>query len=316
MPELARTIRVGALPLLCLAAAAAATPTPHYQASLRHAGGEWLLHWNSKRDGNYEIYRQEADGRETNISQRASNEWLWSAHHGRRIALSNEKSEAEAKGWRGVLLDGDRMQRISPDPTGDGFIDCHPAGAPCLVDVYVERKRHIAVLDGQGKRLRLLDQGEQESADPQFSPDGKRLLFRSNRGGSWELWLGDADGANARPLTRDAGNDRLVAHEYGGEGPARFSPDGRRIVWMRKFPGRGYDIWTMRVDGSGARNLTADHAGDDAYPSFSPDGRLIAFDSNRSGDNEIHVMAANGGRVRRVTFSKGADLAPIWVRTP
>ena len=286
-------------------------------AMLEHDGARYLLHWNSYRDGNYEVYRQEADGSETNLTRRASNEWLWSAHDGRLYALSNALEPGEAKGWRAVRMEGGALPRLGPDPVGDGFIDCHPSGAPCAVDVYDhERKRHVALFDADGKRLRQLDDGAQESADPQWSPDGKRLLFRSNRGGSWELWLADAGGGDARALTADPANDGVIRHEYGGEGPARFSPDGARIVWMRKFPERGYDVWTMAVDGSDARNLTAAHAGDDAYPSFSPDGALVAFDSDRDGDNEIYVMAADGSAVRRITTSKGADMAPIWVRVP
>ena len=294
-----------------------APQTPKEKAALRHDGAQWRLHWSSKRDGNWEIYRQDANGAETNLTRRATDEWLWSAHDGRLLALSNERADSETKGWRGVTLQGAELRRLSDEKTGDGFIDCHPGGAPCAVDVYVERKRHIAFFDAQGKRTGLLgaDAGY-ETADPQYSPDGKRLLFRSTRSGRWELWLGDADGGNARQLTADAANDVLPAHEYHGEGPARFSPDGKRIVWMRKFPGGGYDVWTLPTDGGDARNLTADAKGDDSYPSFSPDGKLIAFDSNRDGNNEIYVMQADGGNARRITFSPGSDLAPLWVREP
>lgn len=284
------------------------------KAALQHGGGQWRLHWSSNRDGNWEIYRQEADGTATNLTRRETNEWLWSAHDGRLLALSNERADSEPKGWRGVALDGDKLRRLSDEKTGDGFIDCHPSGAPCAVDVYADgKKRRIALFDAQGKRSGLLGDGY-ETADPQFSADGKRLLFRSTRSGRWELWSADADGSNARQLTSDPANDTLPAHEYGGEGPARFSADGKRIVWMRKFPGRGYDVWTMDADGSNVRNLTADAHGDDSYPSFSPDGAQIAFDSDRDGNNEIYVMQADGSGARRITFAPGSDLAPLWVR--
>ena len=287
---------------------------PKENATLQHDGGEWRLAWNSNRDGNWEIYRQERDGTPVNLSKRASNEWLWSAHDGMAVGLSNERSEDEAKGWRGILLARDGMRRISADKVGDGFIDCHPRGTPCAVDVNIDGKRRIAWFDASGKRSGLLGDASAEDADPQFSPDGARLLFRSNRTGHWDLWLGDADGGNASALTADPGNDGVPKHEYGGEGPARFSADGKRIVWMRKFPGSGYDVWVMDADGTDAKNLTAAHAGSDAYPSFSPDGRWIAFDSDRDGNNEIYVMDADGGGVRRITFAPGSDLAPLWVR--
>lgn len=286
------------------------------KAALRHDGGQWQLHWSSNRDGNWEIYRQDADGSETNLTRRQTNEWLWSAHDGRLLALSNERADSETKGWRGVALDGDKLRRLSDEKTGDGLIDCHPSGAPCAVDVYADdKKRRIALFDAQGKRSGLLGDGY-ETADPQFSADGERLLFRSTRSGRWELWSADVDGGNARQLTSDPANDVLPAHEYNGEGPARFSADGERIVWMRKFPGRGYDVWTMDADGGNPRNLTADAPGDDSYPSFSPDGMQIAFDSDRDGNNEIYLMQADGSSARRVTFAPGSDLAPLWVRMP
>ena len=300
---------------LALALLLASAVTPE-RALVRHEGSDWLLHWNSNRDGNYEIYRQESDGRESNLTRLPSNEWLWSAHDGRLYALGNAKTEGEAKGWRAASLENGQLRRLGDEAVSDGFLDCHPDGSTCLVDAMIERKRHVLVRDGKGRPLRAFDDGSHETSDPQFSPAGKRVLHRSTRSGSWELWLSDLDGGNAVQLTRDPGNDALPSHEYGGEGPARFSPDGKRIVWMRKFPGQGYDIWTMASDGSDARNLTGAHAGDEGYPSYSPDGAQIAFDSDRDGDNEIYVMAADGSAPRRITHSKGADLAPLWVRQP
>lgn len=289
---------------------------PKENATLQHDGGEWRLLWNSNRDGNWEIYRQEADGTQLNLSQRASNDWAWSAHDGQLYALSTERKDEEAKGWRGVAMDseGRGERRLSAEVTGDGFIDCHRDGAPCAADVRVDGKRRIALFDASGKRTTLLGNGTSEEADPQFSPSGDKLLFRSTRNGHWELWLADADGGNAKLLTFHPGNDAVSSHEYGGEGPARFSPDGKRIVWMRKLPDSGYDVWAMDADGSDAENLTEAHAGSDAYPSYSPDGQWIAFDSDRDGNNEIYVMDAGGGNVRRITFVPGADLAPLWIR--
>jgi TolB protein len=282
-------------------------------ATLRHAGSEWRLAWNSNRDGNWEIYRQDADGSARNLSNRASNDWLWSVHDDMVLGLSSERAEDEAKGWRGVALDAGALRRLSVDTIGDGFIDCHPRGVPCAADVRIDGKRRIAFFGADGQRTGLLGDGGSEEADPQFSPDGTQLLFRSNRDGHWELWLGDAWGRNPERLTSDPGNDAIAAHEYGGEGPARFSPDGRRIAWMRKFPGAGYDVWTMAADGSDAQNLTQAHAGDDAYPSWSPDGRWIAFDSDRDDNNEVYVMDASGGAPRRITFDPGSDIAPLWM---
>ena len=285
-------------------------------AALSLPDGEWRLVWNSNRDGDWDAHRQELGGGDRRLTPPGSDEWAWSARGDTLIALSNAIGEGEAKGWRAHRMrsDGGGSKRLAATVVADGFADCHPSGAPCLAEVRIDGRKRIARLEADADAVPL-DLGDGEAADPQFLPDGRQLLFRSNRSGVWELWLGDADGGNARKLTSDDGNDDVAAHEYGGEGPARFSPDGKHIVWMRKFPERGFDVWRMAVDGSEQRNLTADHVGDDAYPAWSPDGRWIAFDSNREGDdNEIYLMDADGSNVRRVTWSPGTDLAPLWVR--
>lgn len=284
------------------------------RAAVVHEGVTWLLAWNSRRDGNYEVYRQEADGRQVNLSKRPGSEWAWSARDGALLLLSTERADTEVKGYRGYALADGTMRRISNEVLSDGFIDCLPDGSRCAAEVMVEGRKRIAFFDSTGKRSGLLANDAGDDADPQWSPDGRSLLFRSSRSGHWELYRGDANGDGAKLLTFHPGNDALSKHEYGGEGPARWSPDGGRIVWMRKFPDAGYDVWVMDADGSDAENLTEAHTGNDAYPSFSPDGKWIAFDSNREEANEIYVISANGGEPRRITTSPGGNLAPVWVR--
>src|SRR5688572_8220220 len=71
---------------------------------------------------------------------------------------------------------------------------------------------------------------------------------------------------------------------------------------------RGGDVFTISSDGTGARRLIRG-----AYaPSWSPDGRSIAFVSRRSGDEEIYVARADGSRALRLTLLPGPDLSPAW----
>lgn len=288
--------------------------SPKQKASVRHAGATWLLAWNSRRDGNYEVYRQEADGRQVNVSRRPGSQWAWNSRGGDLLILSNESKDGEAKGYRGHVLRDGEMWRISDEVLSDGYVDCHPDAVRCAGEVMIDGRKRIAFFDQVGKRIGLLINDTGDDADPQWSPDGTSLLFRSSRSGHWELYRGDVNGAEAKLLTFHPGNDALSPHEYGGEGPAHWSPDGRRVTWMRKFPGRGYDVWVMDADGSDAENLTEAHAGNDAYPSFSPDGKWIAFDSDRDQANEIYLMGADGSDPRRITTSPGGNLAPLWVR--
>src|SRR5262252_3217659 len=73
------------------------------------------------------------------------------------------------------------------------------------------------------------------------------------------------------------------------------------------------DIWTANEDGSAPQRLS-DHRGHDMYPRFSPDGRWIAFSSNRYGNNDVFVIPAAGGAPRRLTFHTGNDEVVGWTR--
>ena len=73
------------------------------------------------------------------------------------------------------------------------------------------------------------------------------------------------------------------------------------------------DIWTANEDGTGPQRLT-DNRGHEVYPRFSPDGRWIAFSSNRYGNNDVFVVAATGGAPRRLTFHTGTDDVVGWTR--
>jgi len=73
------------------------------------------------------------------------------------------------------------------------------------------------------------------------------------------------------------------------------------------------DIWTADEDGSHPVRIT-DNTGRDAYPRFSPDGRWIAFSSDRYGNYDVFVVAAGGGAPRRLTYFTGSDEVVGWTR--
>jgi tricorn protease len=73
------------------------------------------------------------------------------------------------------------------------------------------------------------------------------------------------------------------------------------------------DIWTANETGGGAHRVT-DHSARDAFPRFSPDGKWIAFSSNRYGGSDVFVVAATGGTPKRLTFHSGRDEVVGWTR--
>jgi Tol biopolymer transport system component/tRNA A-37 threonylcarbamoyl transferase component Bud32 len=128
---------------------------------------------------------------------------------------------------------------------------------------------------------------------PQFSPDGRRVAFGSDRSGEPEIWLSNPDGSNAVRLTSGAA----------GSGFPRWSPDGERIAFISSLEGQ-WEIYVIPASGGKPRNLTS-HPAADVWPSFSRDGQWVYFNSNRTGEWEIWKIPASGGDAVQVTNGVG-----------
>jgi eukaryotic-like serine/threonine-protein kinase len=132
---------------------------------------------------------------------------------------------------------------------------------------------------------------------PQYSPDGRRIAFTSERSGSGqEIWIADADGQNLTRVTRGPG---------GAQGWPGWSPDGRTVVFDSVAEDGNRDVWTINVDGSDLRRITRDPA-HDILPSWSHDGHFIYFSSNRTGRREVWRVPPGGGSEEQLTHEGGA----------
>jgi Tol biopolymer transport system component len=112
------------------------------------------------------------------------------------------------------------------------------------------------------------------------------------------VWVSDADGQQRRPLTHDGGFDPT------------FSPDGTQIAYRLLLAADDGEIWLMDADGANQRNLVNDPDFSDWGPAWSPDGRLIAYDSNRTVGLAVWFMDADGSDRHIVTDGHGEY--PTW----
>ena len=128
----------------------------------------------------------------------------------------------------------------------------------------------------------------------QLSPDGSRIAFISIRTGGPEIWVADADGANAFQLTSMDALDTNCPY---------WSPNGQLIAFSSTKEGE-FDLYTIPAAGGKPRRLTS-HAAIDLCPSFSQDGKWIYFASMRSGDYRVWKMPVDGGEAVQVSPNQG-----------
>lgn len=136
--------------------------------------------------------------------------------------------------------------------------------------------------------------------DPDWSPDGSRMTFSSDRDGRREIYTMDADGQNVVRLTNVAGTNYSPA----------WSPDGKKIAFVSARDGNP-EIYVMDADGGNQVRTTANE-GFDGAPSWSPDGRRIAFQSDRDGSQRIWIMNSDGSAPLPLANSVSGDRQPSW----
>jgi TolB protein len=157
------------------------------------------------------------------------------------------------------------------------------------VDIYV-----MPVAGGEATRIttaRGID------TQPAWSPNGRQIAFTSSRSGSPQIYLMDADGSNVRRLT-------FGGHFYD---EAAWSYDGTRLVCTTRVDGR-FQLAT--IDTVSGQETILPGPGNNESPSFSPDGSMLAFASDRTGTQQIYITDADG--VPRQLTQDGTNHSPTW----
>ncbi|MDD2364712.1 MAG: Tol-Pal system beta propeller repeat protein TolB [Desulfuromonadaceae bacterium] len=160
--------------------------------------------------------------------------------------------------------------------------------------------KEIYVMDWDGNNPLPLTKNGSINLNPDFSPDGREILFTSYKRGNPDLFRRPLSSRFEVPLSRRKGLNMTGS----------WSPDGSKIALALSKDGDA-EIYTLDKDGNNPNRLTI-NAALDLYPTWSPDGSQIAFVSDRLGKPQIFVMNSDGGNARRLTTSGSYNVNPRW----
>jgi TolB protein len=162
------------------------------------------------------------------------------------------------------------------------------------------RSRELFTMDFDGHDLRQLTRTGSINLSPEWSPDGRGIIFTSYMNRKPDLW--GMDFTTLRPYP--------ISARPGLNASGRYSPDGKIIALSMSFNGTP-KIFSITPQGNIIKMLTSGR-GNDISPTWSPDGSAIAYVSDHAGTPQIYIIPANGGEPRRLTLQGNYNTDPKW----
>jgi Tol biopolymer transport system component len=218
------------------------------------------------------------------------------APNGESIAFTSNRS-GKYEIWL-MKVDGSDCRRLTAFK-GAGSVAMSPAWYPNSLSIVFSAKNDAKStfdiwrinIDGGGLRNLTYFLNESDEKDPSWSPDGSRIVFASNRGAEGQYKLYTIDSRSFDTNVQDA-NITLLPDQVGNNYHPVWSPNGTSIAFVSDRAGKR-NIWMMPFPGSKAVKLT--NGQDDAFPSWSLDGRVIYYSSREGNTTSVCSIPVTGG---------------------
>jgi Tol biopolymer transport system component len=278
--------------------AASPTPTPITNGGLPSVAPDGShIAFVSNRGGAEDLFVIAADGTSelqlTHTPEHESPEG-WTSH-GKQVLFSiftNDTTRLYA-----IDLDGKNQREIGSVPGRAPAISPDGKRVVYMAGSWTSMRLMVSALDGSNAQQ--ITDGSSVAWNNQWSPDGERIAFTGRNDPKSELavFVMKSDGSERRQVTH------IPPAEGGAQWPV-WSPDGRQLAIQvsGRLQKNTAHIWIVEVATGVARKLAAhDQPYLDETPSWFPDGKRIAFQSDRTGRMEIWVMNANGSEQRQLT---------------
>jgi serine/threonine-protein kinase len=175
-----------------------------------------------------------------------------------------------------------------------------PEGRRLAVGI-TEPEPQVWLYDVSRETLTRLTFEGNANLNPIWTPDGKRIVFQSNRAGPPNVFWQLADGSG--------GLERLITSEY-AQAANSWSPDEQFLAFIEITPTTGYDIWVLRLNDRKAQPFLRTPFTESA-PRFSPDGRWLAYVSDESGRFEVYLQPYPGPGGKWLISTEGGT-EPVW----
>jgi len=197
-----------------------------------------------------------------------------------------------------------RDHRAMVHKFGDRILEALTGTPGCfstrIAFVSATQEREIYVMDFDGHNLHRVTQTGSINLSPEWSPDGRSILFTSYQTGKPDLWFVDL------PSRRQG----IVSGRAGINASAKYSPDGQQIALSMNDQGIP-KVFLITTEGNIIKRLTSGR-GNDISPTWSPDRSTIAYVSDQAGTPQIYMIPVNGGQAKRLTFETNYSTDPDW----
>ncbi len=232
-----------------------------------------------------------------------------------RIAFVSERSGAKElfvmdyDGYNARRVTFDESLNLapawSPDKRRLAFVTYREGGDPKIQELDLTTGKRRTLVSFLGLNI-----------TPEWAPNGEELVFATTKDGNAEIYKVDKDGKRFERLTDHRGADLTptwspTGREIAFTSDRGWSPKGNWIAYVCRDDRRLLKICLISPDGQERQVLTSGNSNDES-PSWSPDGRHVAFSSTRTGKRDIYMINADGAGLERLTANGAFNDDPAW----